>query len=221
MTTQQILPHCRICLESEREFIQPCKCTSVVHRDCLDKWRKTVPVIRHNNQRDTRCEICHTNYEFEGELTDLKYNKCQIAWDMFKILVFIQAIGFLLGMFIGWLGEPITIEVCEHMNLYLYQFLVGNAFIHVVIGILVAIGEPSDNGRRCCGVCLCDSNSLDSGGYDCGCILLIFVIFFMGLVMLVFGVYSIALENSKKQQKLANDQRRIKDLGGHSMTYVV
>src|SRR5579872_6548061 len=52
--------HCRICLESNQDLILPCNCkTSRVHRPCLDRWRAEIAA------NFSRCEVCHTDYEFE------------------------------------------------------------------------------------------------------------------------------------------------------------
>ena len=50
---------CRICLEAnDSTSILPCACKEKLHRGCLDIWR--VQCVD-----DSKCEVCHTEYEFE------------------------------------------------------------------------------------------------------------------------------------------------------------
>lgn len=48
---------CRICLEEEGTFVQPCKCkgtTGYVHQKCLNRW------VEESNKN--KCEICNFEY---------------------------------------------------------------------------------------------------------------------------------------------------------------
>lgn len=202
---------------------------SLVHRDCLDRWRKTVPLIHHNNQRDTRCEICLYEFEFEGKIAETKYSTWRIIWDMLKILVTLQIIGFLLGMFMTGFGEVTTMIAIKYMNLYLYQYLLGNTVIHLVLGILIIIEVSTRSGGEDCGPCFCciylDGGNVDGGsgggGDDRCCALLLFIMFFFSLLIVVSAVYYLSVEKSRQRQRLQNDHRRVKDLGGYGVPYTI
>jgi E3 ubiquitin-protein ligase DOA10 len=213
---ENMLPQCRICYEGEENLISPCKCSGTsafVHRECLEKWRKTLPMVIHNNQRDVRCEMCHTFYQFEGDLTYFKYRKCRIAWDIIQVLTYIQLLGFLLGMIITGFGHNTSLIFTKNMNIYLYQYLLGNTITHIIIGIIVIIGlivlESNNNDNNY--VCICSGYCLDT----ILCFVCIFFILLVGIILTFAGVYYWALEKSKKHQRLQNDNRRIKNINEH------
>jgi hypothetical protein len=190
------------------ELITPCNCNSKVHRECLDIWRKTIPYISHNNHRDKRCEVCLKNYEFEGEVSYTKYNKCLIIWDMFKMMFIFHAIGFLLGIIISHYAEiTTTLITTKYLNIYIYQYLLGNIIIHIVIGLLVNYTINYD-------YLLCLNISERRKYYDCFILIITLVMtLIIGLLFTVIGVYYLSIERSKKRQLLINDNRYIKDLG--------
>lgn len=56
---------CRICLESDGDFICPCKCKGSiqhVHRNCLDTWRMSNPAVFY------QCELCYYHYSFQRSM---------------------------------------------------------------------------------------------------------------------------------------------------------
>ena len=100
------LPQCRICFEPEGELISPCNCIGTlkyIHRECLQKWRKTLPINIFNNKRDIRCEICQKYYEFEDSYEEKKYKLSEytiICLEMLLYTIILHTFGFLLGMII-------------------------------------------------------------------------------------------------------------------------
>ena len=48
------MEECRICYSSTPELIQPCMCSSLVHRRCLQHWRETTT----NPEGVSQCEVC-------------------------------------------------------------------------------------------------------------------------------------------------------------------
>ena len=67
-----IVKECRICTGTEGKFIAPCKCngtTKYVHLDCLSKWIRTRPGVRHPTENlvipNLKCEICHDEYNVQ------------------------------------------------------------------------------------------------------------------------------------------------------------
>ena len=54
----------RICFEEEndREFINPCKCNSWVHKECIKNW-----ILSENNSSPTDCEVCLQEYSIDFE----------------------------------------------------------------------------------------------------------------------------------------------------------
>lgn len=214
---ERLLPVCRICFEEEGDKITPCKCNSLVHPDCLNRWRKQIPLILHNNKRDIRCEICLEYYQFEGEINHFKYNKCLIVWDMIKLLVPLQIIGFLIGMIITGFGQITTLIFTNYINIYLYQYLLGNLIINIIIGIIFLFNNTSSTTNDCfyCDACFCCIYTdlyIDNSNCDC-CICILAIMFVTGLFFIITGVYYIALQKSKKRQLILNDNRIVKDLG--------
>ena len=203
---------CRICMEREDELIRPCKCSGsmgVIHRKCLDKWRKTTSLFGNNNERAVRCEICHEYYQFDTEITEIRYNKCRIFTEVFLCFLLLHVSGFVFGIFMTGFGEITTTIAVKHMNIYLYQYIFGNVCIHLLVGLCVVIGIfSSDNGPGSRGICFIFC-SMDSGIYF---LILAVGAFFIGLLVLTVGIYYLALERIQLRQKLAHDTRRIKDL---------
>lgn len=211
---ERLLPACRICFEEEGDKITPCKCNSLVHPDCLNHWRKQLPLILHNNKRDIRCEVCLEYYQFEGEINHFRNNKCLIIWDMIKLIVPLQIIGFLIGMIITGFGHISTLIFTNYINIYFYQYLLGNIIINIIIGIIFLFNNTSST-TNCfhCDACLCciytDLYIDNSDDYFYICI----IIFFTVMVFIVAGVYYMALQKSKKRQLILNDNRIVKNLG--------
>lgn len=55
------MTECRICLEEEGdEFINPCKCNSRVHKQCIKNW-----ILAENNSSPTDCEVCLHQYSID------------------------------------------------------------------------------------------------------------------------------------------------------------
>lgn len=207
-----MLPQCRICFETDSDhLISPCQCTGTiryVHRECLQIWRKTLPLVSHNNFRDIRCEMCHTNYQFEDELPNFKYCKSLIVLEMVSFLIIIHLFGFMFGMVLTGFGEITTMIAIKYINLYLYQYLLGNAIIHIIIGAL-ALSDIARSENECF-VCFPE----DTEPFCC-CIIYIIALV-IGVFFTIIGVYYWSLERSKERQRVKNDNRRVKDLG-HSL----
>ena len=53
---------CRICFDEEKdsEFINPCKCNSWVHKECIKNW-----ILSENNNSPTECEVCLQEYSID------------------------------------------------------------------------------------------------------------------------------------------------------------
>ena len=108
---------CRICLEEDGDFIQPCHCKGTsadVHPDCLIKWLEI--------SGKTECEIC--KHEFNVE--DVTYFKC-VVFPRFIIsndpglVSFIQLIGavfFILLEYLALFDKNTTEEVFFGVNIF-------------------------------------------------------------------------------------------------------
>lgn len=51
---------CLICSDGQKDddyLLVPCKCSSLVHQKCLDKWR--------SESKSSSCEVCQTKYKVE------------------------------------------------------------------------------------------------------------------------------------------------------------
>lgn len=216
MLAQSIVPTCRICMDSGGEMIKPCACTSLVHRDCLDRWRKSQPIFAHNNQRDIRCEVCHTYYQFEDVMSEVQYSKWLIARDLLLCMSFMQLFGFILGYVITGFGTFSEIIPDEYININLYQYILGATILHIIIAtVLYCKRDNSTFGSRdeyCPFFIYIGGGDTDSDDEFICCITILFISFIASLVIILFAVYHEIIERSQKRQKIHSDTRRIRNL---------
>lgn len=222
---QTLLKECRICFETEddqqNELISPCICNGslkYVHRDCLQKWRKTLPVEVFKNKRDIQCEICHMYYEFEDSYDVKKYKIIEyltICLESMLYILLLHGIGFLLGILITWFGNLKSMVLVTDINIYLYQYLIGNIIVHIISGIISLCFilsrqdsnnyvEPYDYPLLCC--ISCDTSTCN----DCSFCIIVIILFYMFFT--IIGIYYWIFTRSKKRQVLKNDNRIVKNL---------
>lgn len=136
---------CRICQEEgdTSDLIVPCACKGsckYVHRKCLDTWRET-----DTDESLTRCPNCHTEYQFDIEIT--KSREYYIA----KFLVFFESAA--MFAFIQFL--LISLSYCiykydsdKHIQKQYCQFLKDDeiktcyyisSFMFITIAMIIAV----------------------------------------------------------------------------------
>lgn len=211
------LPQCRICFDSDGELISPCNCSGTlkyIHTECLQKWRKTLPINVFNNNRDIQCEICHKYYEFEDSYEGKSYSLSEYSIICLEILLYIillHTFGFLVGMLITWFGTLPHMIFIDYINIYLYQYLLGNAIIHIITGTIILCYilsfEEDQNSMQSSIFCCLMSSPSDND--DCCCIGIILFVF---IPLTILGIYYWALKRSEKRQQLKIDNRIVKNL---------
>lgn len=225
---ESFLKECRICFctenETENELISPCVCNGslkYVHRECLQKWRKTLPVEVFKNKRDIQCEICHMYYEFEDSYDVKQYKIIEysvICLETMLYVLLLHTLGFLVGMLITWFGHLKSMILVTNINIYLYQYLLGNIIVHIITGIISlcfiisqqdsdSYIETYDSSLICC--ISCDTNTFS----DCSCCIIGIIVFYMFFT--IIGIYYWIFTRSKKRQDLKNDNRIVKNLDLH------
>ena len=102
----------------------------------------------------------------------------------------------------------------NNINIYLYQYLLGNAIVHIITGIItlyyiLSFEENQDTSNINIFYCLMygsDTSNID----DCWCITITMLLICVFLTLL--GIYYWALKRSDKRQRLNSDNRIIKNL---------
>ena len=217
---------CRICLceDNNKELISPCRCSGsieFVHRECLNKWRKTIPYIslRDHTTRVNCCEICHTDYIFSSSLETKKLQCVYVTRDLLIMFLCMNLMGYIIGMIFTLGGEKNIIYFCKNMNGYLYAYLLGNIIFHFLIGIITIIisickaYSGIDSYPFCfiyCGECqyndsCCINDTGGEGDYLYCAVCLSFALF--GLFINMCFIYYIAMRNSKIRQVSKIDNR--------------
>lgn len=212
------LPQCRFCFESDGELISPCNCRGTlkyIHIECLQKWRKTLP-FNVFNKRDIKCEICHKYYEFEDSYKEKSYNLSEYSIICLEILLYIillHTFGFLLGMLITWFGTLPSMVFISHINIYLYEYLLGNAIVHIITGTIIIfyiLSFEEDKVSIQSSVFCCFMTTPDTSSSDDYCCLGIML--FICVSLTILGFYYWVLKRSKKRQQLKIDNRIVKNL---------
>lgn len=216
---ESFLSQCRICFETKGELISPCNCNGslkYIHRECLQKWRKTLPINVFNNKRDIQCEICHRFYEFEDSYEKKKYNLPEyliIFLETFLCIILFHSFGFLLGMLITWFGKLSSMIFINNINIYLYQYFLGNLIIHMISGILSLFylnqadtNENPDNINHDLCFCVTFSSS------ECDCFCILFCLILNSIFITFLGIYYWVLKRSKKRQSIKSDNRIVRNL---------
>lgn len=52
-------------------------------------------------------------------------------------IILLHTFGFLVGMLITWFGTLPRMIFIDDINIYLYQYLLGNAIIHIITGTII------------------------------------------------------------------------------------
>ena len=212
------LSQCRICFDSYGELISPCNCSGTlkyIHIDCLQKWRKTLPFNVFNNKRDIQCEICQTYYEFEDSYEEKSYNLSEYSIICLEILLYIiilHTFGFLLGILITWFGTLPSMIFIDDINIYLYQYLLGNAIVHIITGTIILcyiLSLEEDQVSRQSSIICCLMTSSDTSNSDDCCIV---IMLFICISLTMLGIYYWALKRSEKRQQIKSDNRIVKNL---------
>lgn len=217
---ESFLKQCRICLETEGELITPCNCKGTikyVHRECLQKWRTTLPINVFNNKRDIQCEVCHKYYEFENLYEDKNYKLPEyiiIFLETVTCIILLHCFGFLLGVLVTWFGKLSSMIFINNINIYLYQYLLGNVILHIITGLIVlfytlnqnVIDENEDTINN--DSCFC-VNFIFS---ECECFCILFCLILNAIFITFLGIYYWVLKRSKKRQSINNDNRIVRNL---------
>ncbi|KAF0690702.1 Aste57867_17912 [Aphanomyces stellatus] len=172
-------PHCYMCMESTRdvefspmELIAPCACASLVHRDCLDRWRVSSTTFHAM----TRCPTCHTRYEIE-EVAVANEAELKTALRREQLWRWVLVVGVIVvGSLLIWLVDAGTPAVFAlHWNamngqiyhavgfpnvprflVYLALSVAMTAFITGLVAICAWCAQDGNGGAFCDCVSACD-----------------------------------------------------------------
>jgi hypothetical protein len=197
-------------------MIKPCICNSLVHRDCLEKWRKS-SFLFSNNLRDVRCEICHFIYEYEDPILITKYNNTLICIEVISIMLIIQGFGLALGNIMTGFGSFHQLIITS-IPLTLYQYILGSLVLHLLLSIIIYLTRYRYDSRStdivynpCCHVMIVMSEDSCSDNAIC-CFLVVAIAIFTGFFIVIIAVYVELVDKSRQKQRIQQDSRIIRDL---------
>lgn len=172
---------CRICQEQgdSSDLIVPCACKGsckYVHRKCLDTWRET-----DTDESLTRCPNCHTEYQFDIEITKSReyyIAKFLVFFESAAMFAFIQLLLILLSYMIYKYDSDkhIQKEYCQFLKddeiktcYYITSFMfITIAIIITIISIAIIgaiLGSANGGGGS---VIIINNGGNSGGGMVCG-----------------------------------------------------
>lgn len=133
---------CRICQDNDDpRLITPCRCTSQVHRRCLDNWRC------QSDEAFRKCPTCQFEYLVDVK-PDASHEKerrelaRRLTWDTILFLVFLALVSTLLGLCVVSLCDPErTHPFCQSADPLVWT-CVGLVVIFCFIGFVAMIFAP-------------------------------------------------------------------------------
>lgn len=145
---------CYICLQ-ENDLFRPCGCTKLVHKKCLDEWRRyqlnTVPypLLKNKYKNFQRCEICNAFYRDKLELDKPRFSfRTMVFIDIFSICILLAVCYIGFGTFLHYMDFRVRNNDVE--NIALIGFVTTHVLLSLFYIFIWLIREESMPNYWCC-----------------------------------------------------------------------
>lgn len=153
---------CPICRErvkpGKSDVLQPCRCTTYVHRDCIEEW---IEEKKRNKRNHKKCEVCQTRYQYTAtkKVNTEGINECCLD-TFFWIMVVLAYVVCLCTVLLTGYGYTTfdlyysSMDVTMKVLLYIFPFGAVCFLIMVLYFFLVWGCDDFIRGHGC----TCDIN---------------------------------------------------------------
>lgn len=138
---------CRICRGEGTEdapLFYPCKCRGsikYIHQDCLEEW------LRHSNQRNAKCDICHTVYKFRTVYKENTPQRVPVSLVLDRWARNAQrTLGYVVGVTVLVLGCGVQIPLCWAVVSRLLTYTLNEVPVHEDFFVALVYGDAKFEG---------------------------------------------------------------------------